>query len=245
MRKKILIVEDDNTLSDVLVHYLNNAGHDCQVINNGLNVMPWFSANRPDMVLLDVVIPGINGIELCGQIRAQSNVPIIMVTGKSDEMDRLRGLDKGADDYICKPFRPREVVARVGAIFRRVEPNYGIDNATSLVAANDEPAEAPFRLDAKRHRLYVAEKDVTLTTVQCNVLALLMDNEGVIMSREEVIGHIYPDNRVVCDRTIDSHIRELRKNIASILPNNEVIFAVYGAGYKFEMPVISPVAAYS
>lgn len=235
--RKILIVEDDPTLSDVLSTYLTSAEYECHIIDNGLNVEPWFNEHKPDMVLLDVMLPGKTGIELCEAIRVNSNIPIIMITGRAEESDRLRGLETGADDYICKPFRPREVVARVNTVFRRVQPEFGRDSEAGGAYADSKRPE--FHLDGKRHKLYVRDDEISLTAVQCNLLSLLMENEGVIMSREKVMTSIYPDKRIVSNRTIDSHVRELRKHIAAVLPEEEVIFSIYGAGYKFEMPIFS------
>lgn len=233
MTKKVLIVEDSPTLSDVLSDYLGNEGYICHVIDNGLFVEDWVRMHLPDMILLDVTLPGKNGLDLCKALREFSNVPIIMITGRAEEGDRLKGLKNGADDYICKPFRPREVVARVHAIFRRVEPNYGVG-----VTDKGKPENAPFfLLDDKRQKLYVHGEEITLTSMQCNILHTLMSNEGVILSRDELMNKIYPDNRIVSHRTIDSHIRELRKNIARLLPDQDVIYAIYAAGYKYEAPI--------
>ena len=234
MTKKILIVEDSPTLSDVLSDYLGSAGYTCHVIDNGSLVEDWVKANSPNMILLDVALPGKDGLALCKALREFSKVPIIMITGRAEEGDRLQGLNNGADDYICKPFRPREVVARVNAIFRRVEPNYGVDNEK---LENDNF----FLLDDKRQKLYVHGEEITLTSMQCNILSTLMSNEGVILSRDELMNRIYPDNRIVSHRTIDSHIRELRKNIATVLPDQDVIYAIYAAGYKYEAPIAQSV----
>lgn len=241
MTKKILIVEDSPTLSDVLFDYLGNEGYICHVIDNGLLVENWVRMYLPDMILLDVALPGKNGLDLCKALREFSNVPIIMITGRAEEGDRLKGLNNGADDYICKPFRPREVVARVHAIFRRVGPNYGVDIDVD-VGAGVTDKEKPendqfFHLDDKRQKLYVHGEEITLTSMQCNILHTLMSNEGVILSRDELMNNIYPDNRIVSHRTIDSHIRELRKNIARLLPDQDVIYAIYAAGYKYEAPI--------
>lgn len=233
MQKRILIVEDDPTLSDVLESYLGDAGYDCTVINDGLAVEPWFLANKPDMVLLDVVLPGVNGIELCGSIRAVSNVPIIMITGKSEETDKLRGLDRGADDYICKPFRPREVVARVGTIFRRVQPHFGLDDVSS-----QSGEESAFSFDQKRQTIHFRDKYKVLTLVQSSLLGYLMAREGQVVTREELIKSLYSDGQNVNARTIDSHIRELRKGVAEVLSKEKVIYSIYGSGYKFERPAL-------
>lgn len=229
MIKKILIVEDEIYISQVLYSYLSKANYICHVINDGQEVDAWVKQHEPAMVLLDVNLPGKDGFALCESIRSYSNVPIVMITGKAEEEDRLVGLDHGADDYICKPFHPREVVARVKAIFRRMDmPQFTVDENSE--SGND------FVLDIKRHRLLVRGNEIALTAIQCNLLALLMDNEGTILSREQVMESIYPDERVVSNRTVDTHIRELRRHISRLVPQ-EVIFSVYGSGYKFAKPL--------
>lgn len=233
MTKKILIVEDNPTLSDVLSDYLGSEGYTCHIIDNGSLVEDWVRMHSPNMILLDVALPGKNGLDLCKTLREFSKVPIVMITGRAEEGDRLTGLNNGADDYICKPFRPREVVARVNAIFRRVEPNYGVDVINKEESENNQF----FLLDDKRQKLYVHGEEITLTSMQCNILSTLMSNEGVILSRDELMNSIYPDNRIVSHRTIDSHIRELRKNISRVLPDQDVIYAIYAAGYKYEAPI--------
>lgn len=229
MSKTILIVEDNPELSRVLEYYLTAEKFQCCCLNDGDLVETWVKNNSPNLILLDVVLPGQDGLTLCRSIRKFSNVPIIMVTGRSEEEDKLSGLDNGADDYICKPFRPKEVVARVKAVLKRVDEGFGLDSVES---------NKSFSLDSKRNRLLIGDTEVILTSVQTNLLALLMSNVGIVLTRDDLMNSIYPDKRIVSHRTIDSHIRELRKHIGNVLEDQEVIFSIYGAGYKFEYPVI-------
>lgn len=221
MSAKILIVEDERKLAEVLADYLRQAGYEPYVIGNGLDAIPWVREHRPEAVLLDLMLPGRDGMEICREIRTFSDVPVLMVTARIEEIDRLLGLELGADDYICKPFSPREVVARVKAVLRRSGGGQTI-RAPELV------------LDESRYRAVLRGKDLDLTAVEFKLLQFLAANPGRIYSRTQLMDRIYPDRRVVSDRTIDSHIKKLRRKIADAVPEAEVVHSVYGVGYKFE-----------
>jgi two-component system response regulator BaeR len=185
----------------------------------GTAVVEWVKKNQPDLILLDLMLPGKDGIEICREIREFSRVPIIMVTARIEEQSRLNGLDIGADDYICKPFSPREVVARVRAVLRR--------------AVQAAPKNGILQLDPEKYQASINGVVLTLTVVEFHLLALLAGNPGRVFSRNQLIELIYQDQRVVSDRTIDSHIKKLRKKINEI-HNRELIHSIYSAGYKFE-----------
>jgi len=221
MTIKILIVEDELKLVEILKDYLYLAGFETSSITNGTDVTPWVKENGPNLVLLDLMLPGRDGIDICKEIRTFSSVPIIMMTARIDEVDRLLGLELGADDYICKPFSPREVVARVKAVLRRM----GDEQATQT---------AGLTLDESRYRATLAEHELDLTAVEFKLLQFLAAKPGRIYSRQQLMEKIYPDRRIVSSRTIDSHIKKLRKKIADANPELEFIHSVYGAGYKFE-----------
>lgn len=223
----ILIVEDEPKLAALQRDYLQQAGFGTHLIGDGLEVIPWLRLHTPHLILLDLMLPGRDGLELCKEIRSFSQVPIIMVTARVEEIDRLLGLELGADDYICKPFSPREVVARVKAVLRRVATNPAAAATTGLL------------LDAEGYRAVLDGHDLELTAVEFNLLAYLAARPGRIYSRSQLMDAIYPDQRVVTDRTIDSHIKKLRKKIAGVSPDNELIRSVYGVGYKFEPEVSS------
>jgi len=218
----ILIVEDEEKLARLMADYLQNAGFSPQILNDGLRVLPWLDGNAADLILLDLMLPGRDGLDLCRAIRRFSAVPIIMVTARIEEVDRLLGLELGADDYICKPFSPREMVARVKAVLRRLEPRVS------------EHGEALLRLDPERFRIRAGRLEAELTAVEFQLLQTLYRQPGRIFSRARLMDLIYPDQRIVSDRTIDSHVKKLRKKLAELLPGQELIHSVYGAGYRYD-----------
>ncbi|MBW4056813.1 MAG: response regulator [Proteobacteria bacterium] len=218
----ILVVEDEPKLARLLSNYLRQAGYDLHCVENGLDVLPLVREKMPSLILLDLMLPGKNGMDICKEIRSFSTVPIIMVTARIEEIDRLLGLELGADDYICKPFSPREVVARVRAVLRR-SGNQQQSGVVSLLL-----------LDEERFQATLHGRDLELTVVEFQLLSFLSANPGRIYNRNQLMDRIYPDQRVVSDRTIDSHIKNLRKKISGVSPETELIQSVYGVGYKFD-----------
>jgi two-component system, OmpR family, response regulator BaeR len=221
MGEKILIVEDEPKLATVLADYLKAAGFETGILDNGTDVVPWMKDRKPDLVLLDVMLPGRSGMDVCKDIRTFSSVPIIMVTARVEEIDRLLGLELGADDYVCKPFSPREVVARVKAVLRRTR-----DGRTMRVEG--------LVLDEQRYQATLGGRDLGLTAVEFKLLQLLVEHPGRIYGRQQIMEKIYPDDRFVSDRTVDSHIKKLRRKIEVVDPRTTLIQSVYGVGYKFE-----------
>lgn len=221
MSGTILIVEDEPKLASLLSDYLKASGFETSVLGNGTEVVPWVREYKPDLVLLDLMLPERDGMDICKDIRTFSRLPIIMVTARVEEIDRLLGLELGADDYICKPFSPREVVARVKAVLRRTRDGRTIQ-ARDLV------------LDEARYRATLNNRDLELTAVEFQLLHFLADNPGRIYARGQLMDKIYPDERTVTERTIDSHIKKLRRKIEAVDPKIVLIHSVYGVGYKFE-----------
>ncbi|HXE94767.1 MAG TPA: response regulator [Dongiaceae bacterium] len=222
MSDTILIVEDEPKLAQLLSNYLRQAGFETECLENGLDVLPRVRERAPALMLLDLMLPGRNGVDICKEIRSFSAVPIIMVTARVEEIDRLLGLELGADDYICKPFSPREVVARVKAVLRRG-------------AIRQQSGMPPIlHLDEERFQATLQGQDLDLTVVEFKLLNFLAANPGRIYNRTKLMDQIYPDQRVVSDRTIDSHIKNLRKKISGVSPETELIHSIYGAGYKFD-----------
>ncbi len=221
--KNILIVEDEPKLAQLLKDYLLKADYRTDWLDNGLEVLPWLEKNGADLILLDLMLPGRNGMDICRDIRKSSNIPIIMITAQIEEIDRLLGLEVGADDYICKPYSPREVVARVKALFRRID-------------AFNVPTESKqgFTIDAERYEIRYQDRLLDLTPAEFRLLATLMHHPGRVYSRDQLMSQLYDDHRIVTDRTVDSHIKNLRKKIAFHVPGQEVIVSIYGIGYKFE-----------
>ncbi len=217
----ILIVEDDPDLSSLLIDYLQAASFATHSIDDGAAVTGWVKQNGPDLILLDLMLPNRDGLEICKEIRTFSNVPIIMVTARVEEIDRLLGLELGADDYVCKPYSPREVVARVKTVLRRMTPAVDLTEGVTV----NEPA----------CQVKVNGKDAGLTAVEFRLFSLLYSEPARIFSRDQIMEQIYKDYRIVSDRTIDSHVKKVRKKLLMISPNRELIHSVYGVGYKFEI----------
>lgn len=221
--KHILIVEDEPKLAQLLSDYLSKSDFHTSCIDNGLAVLPWLAEHATDLILLDLMLPGKNGMDICRELRKTSNVPVFMITAQVEEIDRLLGLEIGADDYICKPYSPREVVARVKALFRR------LDQLTA------KPTTAHFFvIDAERYEVRYQNKLLDLTPAEFRLLATLNATPGRVYSREQLMNQLYDDHRIVTDRTVDSHIKNLRKKVAAVIPGQEVIVSIYGVGYKLE-----------
>ena len=223
---RILVVEDEPKLADVLRTYLEAAGYEVRCTGDGLEVMPLIEDWPPDMVLLDLMLPGRDGLELCRDIRARTAIPVIMVTAKTEEIDRLLGLELGADDYICKPYSPREVVARVKAVLRRSAADSAPAQARAQGGLDIDEGAWSARLDG------VA---LDLTPVEFRLLALLSSQPGRIFSRDQVLDGLYDDRRIVTDRAVDSHIKNLRRKLAAVRPDEELIRSVYGVGYRLDL----------
>lgn len=225
----VLIVEDEPKIAELLKKYLENAGYKTHWIADGKAASHWLQNNQVDLVLLDLMLPGKDGLDICKELRQRApQPPIIMLTARAEEIDRLLGLELGADDYICKPFSPREVIARVRAVLRRtVAPTPPSSHLTVLGAVG-------IQLDRERLSVQFADQQVILTLVEFELLETLQSYPGRIFSRQQLMERVYPDNRIVSDRTIDSHIKKLRKKINELNPERELIHSVYSVGYKFE-----------
>jgi two-component system response regulator BaeR len=223
----ILIVEDERKIAELMADYMQAAGFSTHIVSDGREVAAAIIAHPPDLLLLDLMLPGKDGLTVCRDVRAGSNVPIVMVTARVEEVDRLLGLELGADDYICKPFSPREVVARVKAILRR---------AGALPrAASDAPPATRLVIDEARHKVTLDGEEVALTPVEFRLLRLLAAHPGRVLSRARLLEDLYADHRVVTDRTVDSHIKNLRKKLEAARPDETIVYSVYGLGYKIEL----------
>ena len=230
--RHILVVEDDAKIADMLTNYLHMHGFVTTVCGNGLHAVPLVRTLAPALVLLDLMLPGQDGVAVCQQVRDFSAVPIIMVTARVDEIDRLLGLDTGADDYVCKPFSPREVVARIKALMRR-------SDGTLAPKASKDNAAAGARLLADEASLAVTwdGRPLPLTPVEFRLLALLMSRPGRVFSRASLLDHVHQDLRDVSDRVIDSHIKNLRRKLEAAGAVGHTVVSVYGVGYRFEVEV--------
>jgi len=222
--KTVLIVEDEPKIAQLLADYLGQASFGTHCLADGNGVTEWVRAHHPDAILLGLMLPGKDGISICRELRAFTNVPILMVTARVEEIDRLLGLELGADDYICKPFSPREVVARVKAVLRRTRHAQD-DEASSYRGVS---------LDRDSFRASVNGQPLDLTPVEFRLLEALLRQPGRVWSRNKLMDVVYTDGRIVSDRTMDSHVKNLRHKLAAALPDEELIHSVYGVGYRCE-----------
>ena len=216
----ILIVEDEVKIAELLRDYCEDAGYSTVLIHDGEEALRWLKDNTAQLMLLDLMLPSVDGLTICRETRQHSELPIIMLTARVEEIDRLLGLELGADDYICKPFSPREVIARIKSVLRRVK--------------KPELIKSGITLDETSLRVVVNDLSIELTLVEFKLLQTLHEYPGRIFSRDSLMTKIYDDNRIVTDRTIDSHIKKLRKKLMSIGLEDSGVHSVYGAGYKFE-----------
>ncbi|MEL6868805.1 MAG: response regulator [Pseudomonadota bacterium] len=220
----VLIVEDEPKIAAILRDYFVEAGYQTHWLESGATVADWVRAHEVDMVLLDLMLPGMDGLAVCKALREFSAVPIIFVTARVEEIDRLLGLELGADDYICKPFSPREVVARVKAVLRRV----------SLIQQEPGTDYRGLRLDDERFEASFNGATLDLTPVEFRLLKRLCEQPGRVFSRAQLMSTIYLDGRVVSDRTVDSHVKNLRHKMTDAGCPDDMIHSIYGVGYKME-----------
>ncbi len=218
----VLVVEDEPKIAALLRDYLLAADFRVSVLDHGSGVADWVRRHTPDALLLDVMLPGEDGLSICRSLREFSDLPILLITARVEEIDRLLGLELGADDYICKPFSPREVVARVKAVLRRAR------SQTSAAPT------LPITLDEERFEARVHGRALSLTPVEFRLLGKLTAQPGRVFSRQQLMDALYRDHRVVSDRTIDSHVKNLRRKLGEA--GFDPIASVYGVGYRIEWP---------
>jgi two-component system response regulator BaeR len=222
----ILIVEDEPRMAALLADYLKASGYTSQWLADGRDVVPAVKARRPDLVLLDLMLPGQDGMSVCRELRHFSDVPVIMLTARVEEADRLMGLEIGADDYICKtPFSPREVVARVKALLRR-----------SGLAGQSAREMSPLQIDAQAYKAAWQGAPLDLTPIEFRLLKALADARGRVLSRDKLLDHVHADQRAVTDRAVDSHVKNLRRKLDAASGGQELIRSIYGVGYRLDLP---------
>jgi DNA-binding response OmpR family regulator len=230
MAYSILVVDDETKIVALVKRYLEASGFEVTEAFDGNNAIARFHQKTPDCVVLDINMPGLDGLSVARELRKESNVPIIFLTALADELDRILGLELGADDYITKPFSPRELVARVKAILRRSGSREDPESRAemAIIAVGD------IRLDAERHECFVKGQPVSLTSVQFDMLAFMMSRPGKVWSRLEILeGTIGPTHESY-DRTIDAHIKNIRKALGDDIENPRYIETVRGVGYRFK-----------
>ena len=217
----VVVVEDDSNIADLLDVYLREAGFRVLQAASGERGLELMTQHQPELVLLDIGLPDIDGFEVCRRIRAKSNVPVLFLTARDGEIDRILGLELGADDYVTKPFSPREVVARVKAILRRGQPDDRAD--ADVMCIGDD-----YRIDVSRREATWREEVVALATREFDLLAFLARNQGIALSRQQLLDGVWGVGWEGDDRTIDVHIRQLRKKFGDELP----LATVWGIGYR-------------
>jgi two-component system response regulator BaeR len=227
---KIAIVEDELKLASLLQDYLRRDGFETTVFHDGSEALSSLVNDPPDLILLDLMLPGTDGMTICKEVRKNSNVPIIMLTARVEEIDRLLGLEVGADDYICKPFSPREVVARVKAVLRRMDRSTQPEETNTSNSTN-----SLFQLNESTASVHIGDKTCSLTAVELRLLGVMHERPGQIFNRAQLMRRMYEDNRIVSDRTIDSHVKKLRQKLEIVDQTTTYIHSVYGIGYKFEI----------
>ncbi|MBM23779.1 MAG: two-component system response regulator BaeR [Gammaproteobacteria bacterium] len=223
MKKTVLIVEDEKKLANILIEYLNKDGFITKHIASGSKVIPWVKKNNPDLILLDLMLPEMNGKKICQEIRNFSSLPIIMVTAMVEEIDRLIGLELGADDYICKPFSPKEVIARVKAVLRRSDPDY-IKSSQSM----------GFQVNPDQYLITLSGQKLDLTPVEFRLMSMFIEYPNRVYNRDQILNKVFDDGRIVLDRTVDTHIKNLRQKLKAVNPQSDYIRSIYGIGYSFE-----------
>ncbi|MGO1192931.1 MAG: response regulator [Nesterenkonia sp.] len=223
---RILVVEDEASFSEALSYTLQKEGYDVTVSEDGYDAVDVFDKEGADLVLLDLMLPGQPGTEVCRQIRMRSNVPVIMLTAKDSEVDKVVGLELGADDYVTKPYSSRELLARVRAVLRRqVEPDN--DDGSTVVAG-------PVRMDIERHVVEVADRSVNLPLKEFELLEILIRNAGRVLTRGQIIDRVWGSDYVGDTKTLDVHVKRLRSKIEVDPAKPRLLITVRGLGYKFD-----------
>jgi two-component system response regulator RegX3 len=224
---RILVVEDEETLAEAISFLLSKEGFDVEKAEDGPAAIAAFEKNGADLILLDLMLPGLSGTEVCRQIRAKSSVPIIMLTAKDSEIDKVVGLEIGADDYVTKPYSSRELIARIRAVLRRGE----LGDATAIEGVL---SVGPIRLDSDRHVISVNGEQVALPLKEFELLEFMMRNSGRVLTRMQLIDRVWGSDYVGDTKTLDVHIKRLRAKIEKDPANPEMIQTVRGMGYKLE-----------
>lgn len=220
MSARVLIVEDERDLAAIMLDYVRAAGYAASSVADGTSALAQVRAGAADLLVLDIMLPGLDGLAVCAAVRTFSDLPIILVTAKVEEIDRLLGLETGADDYVCKPFSPRELVARIKALLRRARP-----------AAERSGA---IEIDAAARSVRVLGHALDLTRTEFDLLAAMAKRPGTIFSRAQLLDIANRDNLDVADRAVDTHIKNLRRKLSRAAPESELIRSIYGLGYRLD-----------
>ncbi|CAM4020070.1 response regulator transcription factor [Smaragdicoccus niigatensis] len=225
----VLIVEDESSLADPLAFLLRKEGFETTVVNDGPSALAEFERSGADIVLLDLMLPGMSGTDVCKQLRSKSSVPVIMVTARDSEIDKVVGLELGADDYVTKPYSSRELIARIRAVLRR-----GADNEAEPVSETGVLSAGPVKMDVERHIVTVEGHPVTLPLKEFDLLEYLLRNCGRVLTRGQLIDRVWGADYVGDTKTLDVHVKRLRSKIEADPAKPELLVTVRGLGYKLE-----------
>ncbi len=220
---KVLVVDDEEDIADLIKVNLESEGYQIEVAYNGLEVLPRIEKNQPNLIILDLMLPGIGGMDLCKKIKEKYKIPVIMVTAKTSETDVVLGLELGADDYIKKPFSTRELTARVRSVLRRANSNEDLDKMVSITVGK-------VHLNATAHKVFIEDKEIELTLIEYKLLYMFMSNPGVAFSRDKLLDRIWGKDVFVTDRTVDVNIKRLRDKLLS---EKDKLETIRGIGYRF------------
>jgi two-component system OmpR family response regulator len=220
----ILVVDDDDNLREVVRYSLSREGFQIREARDGADALRQFKDRAPDLIVLDILMPEIDGLEVCRQVRRSSQVPIVFLSSKDEELDKIIGLELGGDDYVTKPFSPRELVSRVRAVLRRTH------RPETTPDASDELTAGPVRLNPSLHRVWAGDEEVRLTVTEFRLLQVLMSHAGKVYTRDELVERAYPGNHHVSDRTLDSHVRRIRQKFRTHAL--DPVETVHGLGYR-------------
>jgi DNA-binding response OmpR family regulator len=225
--RKILVVDDDPKTVSLVKLYLESDGHKVLCAYDGVEALRLAREERPNLIVLDLMLPGLDGLQVCRTLRTESDVPVIMLTAKTTEGDKLAGLELGADDYVTKPFSPRELAARIKVVLRRTV-------SESLERGPEQAACGDLKMDFRQHTVSIAGRPVALTPTEFRLLGTLVREAGQVLSREQLIQRVLGLDFEGFDRTIDVHVLNLRRKLGDDPARPRYIKTVYGAGYKFE-----------
>lgn len=225
-KKHVLLVEDEERIATLISKYLALEGYECTCLESGLNAVQKIQTTNPDICILDIMLPEVNGLEICEQVRTFSDVPILMLTARVEEVDKLIGFNEGADDYVCKPFSPKELMARVAALLRRAEPKQ---------PSHKQLTYKSLTIDIDKFSVDVNQQTVKLTGNEFNILKTLMQYPEKVFSRKELLLAVKQHELEIYERTIDSHIKNLRKKLAQVTSGESYIASIYGIGYSLKV----------
>lgn len=235
---EILIVDDDPRLREVVRYALTQAGFRVREAGDGRAAIEAIAQKAPDLVVLDVVMPELDGVEVCRHIRRTSALPVVFLSSKGEEVDRILGLELGGDDYLSKPFSPRELVSRVKAVLRRVRPRPNAPETPREATPSPPPSTGNIlrvgrvEMDPERHRTHVGDEEISLTATEFRLLRALLERPGVVYTRAKLVENAYPGNHYVSDRTLDSHIRRIRRKLRNV--GLDPIETVHGVGFRYK-----------